>query len=359
MAEGHAVDGARLSDVRRGEHVGRAEPLLLLVSGLAVLSLTVPPVASLLLIGVGMGVGVNLKVSAIIYLFPAFVLVWKKQGFGAVLAAAAVAAVVAALPYIAFPNISLAGYLSWVQAAAGQGVRLGALPTALEWMIVVMVPMLGMWRFEVARGASDVATFRVLVVAAMVISLPLAVKHGTGVYHFLPFVPSIMFAACAERSQGRTTIAPAMLATFVLIAALQVPPGCTRPRRSLHGRLSRSCGSMKPLTPAPWRWATARTIACRSFVRSLVFAGQPYALDGASLMDWHWSGRPFPPPALDALRACAVDAWIIPAGGPPFVLPNAYPISGSVLPDGFRTTFAERHTLETSGEWFDVWRCRR
>ena len=148
----------------------RAEPLLLLASGLAVLSLTVPPVASLLLIGVAIGLGVNLKVSAIIYLFPAFVLVWKRQGPGACAAAAAAAAVVAALPYIVFPNISLAGYLSWVQAAAGQGVRLGALPTALEWMIVLMVPMVGMWRSEIARGASDVAMFRVLVIAAMVVS---------------------------------------------------------------------------------------------------------------------------------------------------------------------------------------------
>ena len=48
-----------------------------------------------------------------------------------------------------------------------------------------------------------------------------------------------------------------------------------------------------------------------------------------------------------------------PGGGPPFVLPNAYPIAGDVFPDGFRKTFAEHYTLETSGQWFDVWRCRR
>lgn len=337
----------------------RAEPLLLLASGLAVLSLTVRPVPSLLLIGVAIGVGVNLKVSAIIYLFPAFVLVWKRHGPGACAAAAAVAAVVAALPYLVFPNISLAGYLSWVQAAAGQGVRLGALPTALEWMIVLMVPMFGMGRSEIARGASDVAMLRVLVIAAMVISLPLAVKHGTGVYHFLPFVPFILFAACAERQQGPMTLAPAMLATFVLIAALQLPPWVlatgTLPARQIVAEL-RQLEAAHAGTVAMGYSANYRL----SFFRpELVFAGQPHALDGASLMDWHWSGRPFPAPTLAALRACAVDAWIIPAGGPPFVLPNAYPISGNVFPDDFRKTFAERYSLETSGEWFDVWRCRR
>jgi hypothetical protein len=30
-----------------------------------------------------------------------------------------------------------------------------------------------------------------------------------------------------------------------------------------------------------------------------------------------------------------------------------------VFPDSFRTVFAERYALESSGQWFDVWRCRR
>ena len=183
----------------------RAEPLLLLTSGLAVLSLTVPRVPSLLLLGLAIGMGVNLKVSAIIYLFPAFVLVARKHGWGASAAAAGVAAVAAAVPYLAFPNVSFAGYLSWLQAAAGQGVRLGALPTALEWMIVLTIPMFAIGRSNIGRGDADAGVFRVLVIASMAVSIPLAVKHGTGVYHFLPFVPSIMFAACADRQPGRLT----------------------------------------------------------------------------------------------------------------------------------------------------------
>ena len=130
----------------------RAEPLLLVSSGLAVLSLTLPRVPSWLLLGIAIGLGVNLKASAIIYLFPAFALVWKKHGLGASVAATATAAVVAAIPYLFFSNISLAGYLSWLQAAAGQGVRLGALPAALEWMLVLVVPMFAMGRSEVARA---------------------------------------------------------------------------------------------------------------------------------------------------------------------------------------------------------------
>jgi hypothetical protein len=335
----------------------RAEPLLLFASGLAVLSLTLPRVASWLLLGIAIGVGVNLKVSAIIYLFPAFALVWKKHGSGALAATAAAAAVVAAVPYLFFSNISLAGYLSWLQAAAGQGLRLGALPAALEWMIVLTAPMFAMGRREIARADSDAGMFRVLVIASMAVSIPLAIKHGTGVYHFLPFVPSIMFAACAARKPGPLT--PALLATFVLIAALQVPPWMTAttslPSRQMISELKQIEAAHTGVVAMGYSANYRLTF----FRPELVFDGQPYALDGASMMDWRWSGRPFPAAALTALRDCAVDVWLIPSGAPPFVLPNGYSIAGDVFPDSFRKTFAERYALETSGQWFDVWRCRR
>ena len=337
----------------------RAEPLLLLSSSLAVLSLTVSRVPSVLLLALAIGVGVNLKVSAIIYLLPASVLVWRKHGPAAFAAAAVAAAVVTVVPYLAFSNISFAGYLSWLQAAAGQGIRLGALPTALEWMFVLMLPMLLAGRAESARGDSDAGTFRALVIASMAVSIPLAIKHGTGVYHFLPFVPSIMFAAYTARKHEPLALAPPLVATFALIAALQLTPWLTAttslPARQIVSELKQieaaHAGTVAMGYSANYRLSFFRP--------ELVFDGQPYALDGASVMDWHWSGRPFPAAALAALRACAVDAWIVPAGTPPFGLPNAYPIAGDVFPDDFRQTFAERYTLETSGQWFDVWRCRR
>ncbi len=337
----------------------RAEPLLLLASSLAVLSLTVSRAPSLLLLGLAVGVGVNLKVSAIIYLFPAFVLVWKKHGPGATAAAAGAAAVVAALPYLIFSNVSFAGYLVWLQAAAGQGVKLGALPTALEWMIVLMVPMFVMGRPERARGSSDAGTFRALVIASMAVSIPLAIKHGTGAYHFLPFVPPIMFAACADRKQGPLALAPAMLATFVLIGALQLTPWVTATTSLPARQIASELKQIEAAHTGAVAMGYSTNYRLSFFRPQLVFDGQPYALDGASAMDWHWSGRPFPAAALAALRACAVDVWVIPAGTPPFVLPNAYPIAGDVFPDGFRKMFAERYALETSGQWFDVWRCRR
>ena len=81
--------------------------------------------------------------------------------------------------------------------------------------------------------------------------------------------------------------------------------------------------------------------------------------DGASAMDWHWRNRPFPVAMTSAMRSCAVDAWVIPVGATPFRLPSAYPAPGDVFPDELRRAFEESYVRESSGEYFDVWRCRR
>jgi len=338
----------------------RAEPLLLLSSSLAVLSLTMPAGSSAVLAGAALGLGVNLKASAIIYLFPALALVWRTHGTARFAAAAGIAVLVASLPYVSFDTISLAGYLSWLQAATAQGVRFSTFPAALEWTIFLALPMFVMGRPDGAsRGASDMTLFRALLVVCMCVSLPLAAKHGTGLYHFLPFVPAIIFVSSGSPRSGSTVFAPAMLASCILVAALHLPTWVTTttslPARAIISELKQSeashAGSVAMGYSANYR---------PSFFRpELVFAGEPYWLDGASLMDWHWSGRPFPPAALAALRACVVEAWIVPRGAPPFVLPNAYPILGDVFPDEFRRIFEERYRLETYGQWFDVYRCRR
>ena len=101
-----------------------------------------------------------------------------------------------------------------------------------------------------------------------------------------------------------------MLASFVLIAALQLQPWVTAttslPAREIISELKQleaaRAGSMAMGYSANYRLSFFRPV--------LVFEGQPYSLDGASMMDWHWSGRPFPPAATDCrtrLRGRCVD----------------------------------------------------
>jgi hypothetical protein len=199
--------------------------------------------------------------------------------------------------------------------------------------------------------------FRGTLVASLLVSLPLAIKHGTGHYHFLPFVPSVVYAGRLVKWQ---MIRPAaMMATCVMLAAASlsawVPSVTTLPGRQIVEEL-RNLERAQTGTVAMGYSARYRL----SFFRPvLVFDGNPYVLDSASVMDWHWRGRPFPAATIDGLRRCDVQAWVLPAGAPPFRLPNAYPVGGDIFPEEFRQAFEENYVRDAGGQWFDVWHCRR
>jgi hypothetical protein len=337
----------------------RAEPLLLLCAGLAAASLTLQPLASSLALGVAVGLGVNLKVSAILYLLPAFASLWARGGVRYVGLAALVAASIAALPFLAFANISIAGYAEWIASAAAHGARWSALPTALEWSLVLAVPVWLAWR---AEPAGDASAFHLPLLGAIALSLPLAIKHGTGAYHFLPFVPAIVVAMSGLRPleirPGAACVLTAWLLTVTGLTAVQVL-SWTRTLTALPAReIAAELRDMDARNGGAAAMGYSRNYRLSFFRPVLVFGGNPYMLDGASAMDWHWSRRPFPSAAIEAMRGCRIATWIVPAGSTPFELPNAYPIAGDVFPDAFRAAFQSRYRLAERGQWFDVWVCQ-
>jgi hypothetical protein len=355
----------------------RAEPLLLLCSSLAVLSLTFPPLASSAIAGVALGVGVNLKVSAVLYLAPLMLTLWNRTGLLYVAATVVVATVTAAIPFVWFENISAGAYVYWIQTTAAHGFRAASIPTSLEWAIFILLPaflpskvagtfpdkvagtfpakVAGTFPAEVA-GQADV--LRWLLTACVLLSVPLAAKHGTGVYHFLPFVPAVLFAA-GDRVRFGTRTGAAIALTCTIAIALQVPDWTARatalPAQAIvdeiHAHDVKQPGSMSVGYSASYRLSFFRPV--------LVFSGHPYLLDGASIMDRHWSRRPFPASAIDAIRGCAIDVWLIPAGEPPFILPNAYPAEGSVFPKELGHAFQEHYRVVDTGRWYDAWRCQQ
>ncbi len=73
-------------------------------------------------LGLATGLAVSLKISAPAYLLPLFVLLFFKQRLSGALAAAAIALVVALLPFVS-REISLANYIEYLQLSAGNGLR--------------------------------------------------------------------------------------------------------------------------------------------------------------------------------------------------------------------------------------------
>jgi hypothetical protein len=336
----------------------RAEPFLLLCSSLAVLSLTLPAAAAVVVAGVALGIGVDLKISAFVYLFPVLILLGRRTSLLHLAMTLGVAAVAAAIPFVLSHNISATGYFYWMWTAAGHGFRLRAVPSALEWAIFVLIPVLS---FAGSRAVSSWGShprlFRLLLIVSVFASLPLAAKYGTGFYHFLPFIPLVAFAAAGSLETSRIN-SPGMLLACVVLAVSQLPHWVAAttalPAREIARELREIDRTHGPSTAMGY----SRNYRVSFFRPLLVFDGNPYALDAASLMDWHWGGAAFPAAAVDAIRECEVAVWAIPAGAPPFELPSAYPRAGDVIPEEFRQTFRERYQLVQSRRWFDVWQCR-
>ena len=96
----------------------------------------------------------------------------------------------------------------------------GALPTALEWTALLSIPLLTAATTSGSEPFGGLHVFRRYVLVALVLSLALAIKYGTGNYHFLPFVPLIVFGADFKRWQA---LGPAAVFTAcVLIAAAAI-----------------------------------------------------------------------------------------------------------------------------------------
>jgi hypothetical protein len=331
----------------------RAEPLLLLCSSLALLGVTLPAMPSAVAIGFALGLGINLKVSAVIYLLPAVLVFWRRHCAAKVALAGIIAALTASLPFV-LDNISLEGYAYWIGTATGHGIRWASIPRAVEWAAFLGVPVVGALRAGAPRASKP---FALALLASLAISVPLAAKHGTGIYHFLPFVPAVALAGAGIREPARTT-ALAWLLSLTVLAIVQVPHWLSitiaLPAREVADELQ----AIDAKYAGDVAMGYGRSYRVSFFRPLLVFAGNEHVLDGASLMDWHWSGRVLPEPAIDAMRACRVQAWVFPRGSAPFALQSAYPIEGDVFPDRLREAFLERYRLVESGTWFDTWVCR-
>jgi 4-alpha-glucanotransferase len=97
-----------------------------------------------------------------------------------------------------------------------------------------------------------------------------------------------------------------------------------------------------------------------SFYRpSLIFFGNPYLLDAASMMEMQQSGiNHIPPDTLAALRECQTNLWLIPKGEKPFQLTSYYPPHKPLFTDEFKTIFLEKYEFRGQTRYYDLWFCK-
>jgi len=350
----------------------RPEPLqLLAVSASLLFAVRGRALASAIAFGIASGVLWNLKFTGPLYSLPLFVLLQRRVGWRAVIAGAATGAIVAALPFAAFGNVSLENYLDWLGLSARTGLLISTLRQNMEWALFFSLPLLLAFRSVPRDGPATDPTWP-FTLAALFIGMSgvivAAAKPGAGPYHLMPFLPVVAYLtawrlstlpAGAQIDPIVSRASVAFVVTAVAIALAQQAQLVT----TMHARrggselqdIERFAGTHAGVIEMGYGTSEALTLERPA----LVFRNGTYFLDQPAIREHQLAGLEIPQATIDALRECRVNYWLVPKGETPFAGRNSYAsvLLRPMFPASFRRAFADSHTRVETTEYFDVWRC--
>jgi hypothetical protein len=343
----------------------RSDPLLILCVALGLFATRLRSRwASMVLLGFTTGVAVNLKVTGILYLLPAFAMSAVAHGSRAVSLAAGLAAITALAPF-ALPHVSIANYGNYLQLSARNGVNAARLRQNAEWLFYLGLPVAAvLW--SARRAAESTPHLRAMILTlapALVIVTLVAAKPGGGPFHLLPFVPVLLYAVVnAPRSAWHPAVRALALAFAISAVALAIPRQLifisTTVGRDLTSAVTfiREFADAHPGTSIAVGYTGTSVM---SFARpEAVFRTGDYFLDAPAIQEHNLAGLRLPDSTILALTTCRAEYVLTPAGTP-FQVQSAYYPEGprEVFPEVFRSEFRKRYRFIRS-DVFGVWQCR-
>ncbi|HTL89806.1 MAG TPA: hypothetical protein VL134_10420, partial [Leptolyngbya sp.] len=310
----------------------RPDSLLLFFTTLG-LFLVVRGTRSIAIFGsaIALGISTNLKITAFLHFIPIYVLLLDRFGLVSILISSILTLLVSALPYLIFPQISFANYWTWLQQVRLKGINSEQIPKNLLWAAFVAIPI----AIAFLRSFANCKHFKqwlskrflycLTLLIGVIINAVISSTRGALENNMLPFVPLLVYLAIElfqipafKFSKIVAAINLSAAIAFVLSICLMVystevkfihrmitAPGhqaiadldqfmATHPNRTIgmgYGAVSYQLSTYRP---------------------QLVFAGNPYLLDSASLMEMQASGlNNTPESTLNALRTCQTEIWLI------------------------------------------------
>jgi len=322
-----------------------------------------------LAVGLASGVLWNLKITGPLYSLPILVMLERRSGWRACATAVAVGMITAALPFVLFENVSFANYLYWVRLSANTGLLLSTLKQNLEWAMYFGLPLLLAYFSGPPRSIEPMWVRSVAALGAgMVVLAIAAAKPGAGPYHFMPFLPVIVYLVAwgtkdvtsntlAEPMVPRAAIAFIVAAITVAVAqqSIFIATMMERHTRDEAADIERFARAHQGVVEMGYGTTEALSLA-RPI---LVFRTGTYLIDQPAVREHQLEGLEMPRATLDALAGCRAKYWLIPKGEAPFAGRNAYAavFQRPIFPDGFRDAFLASHTRSGRTEYYDVWEC--
>jgi hypothetical protein len=318
------------------------------------------------------GVLWNLKFTGPLYSLPVFVVLHARIGWRGTVAAGGMAAIIATLPFVVFPNISFANYLVWLRLPARTGLLLSTLRQNLEWAAYFGLPILLTYVAIPRERRPLEMAWRHTLLALMAGSICIVVagaKPGAGPYHLIPFLPVIMYVSCwqAARCPQGTFVDRLVLraALAVVVAALAIAlVQQAQFLRIMAGRARlHEIGDIEAFTTShsgvvEMGYGDTESMSLERPV--LVFLNRSYLLDQPAMREYQLEGLAVPEATTEAMEACRVDYWLIPRDEAPFASRNSYAAvyTRPLFPDEFRRVFVAAYRRVSTTTYYDVWACR-
>jgi len=320
-----------------------------------------------LIIAIAGGMAVSLKVHAGIYFVPIAFLHCYGRGFTHFFSLCLAGAAVALAPF-AFSAFSLADYTVWFSLqAAGKAFSPEAYGPVLKKALLYLIPALVFFPALKSTGKGEKIYF-LSYIAGILVLIPLAARPGGGHYYLYPFFPlaidmTLRFSGNSRYKRFSTTI---LLVAAVFVLMLSVPVQ-KRFLRNLDWPLAASINaevkdiitrfSGKTIEMGYGEKTAGGASYDLTYYKSLlVMAGNPYSLDATVGAEMLKLSIAFPEAAIERIRACKTDLWLVPKDEAPFAMWSYY--GEPAFPEVFRQTFLDAYKKSTSFTYFDIWVCR-
>ncbi len=357
----------------------RSDALLFLAAQTAVLTATsAPTLLTAGALGLLGGICTNFKIHGGFYILPAFVFCLCRStstaaGLRLTCAAGLAAGIALALPFSP-NNASLVDYYHYFQALSNNLWNRWLFAQNVVFAGMCLAPLFLVYALFTPKLPRAFNWFvATLVLCIMVVVFP-AAENGSGPYHLLPFLPSIVwgfFVVRRDVSNVRSVRARGMYEglTIGLILALLFGYGpiviaswATVLRifgeapliREATAEIERTLDDNPGLKVAVGPGAEFYSA---QYLRVIpVFRGNPLPINSTSWMDLVRNGVS-DQIVRRAIRECHVDLWLLPSGAP-FVM-MSHLDGKDIFSEQLRADFYDTYERRLSGRVFDQWRCKR
>jgi len=338
----------------------KADPVILLVAAVSVLAAIRR--SGWALMALLAAILINLKLSAIVAIFPSVVLLWalRHPTRQELAGAAGVFFLAAVLPFLLLPDVSLTNYVSLLRDAKEHGIDFTLLLVNLS-----IVLMLAWVVFALGALSKFQNAWWALLVSALLLSFAGA-KQMTGSYHLMPLIPVyialIGVGIAAESSHSENLLSKVAVSLAGLAAITMVLPvqASAYFLVSNHSELKQSA-VVKELS-----------VLAKSYPGLLVDGGYLPSVEAVAttnggqkhisywaLLDYSLAGHRLPLSVISSIKQCKFPYVATITGAKPFAA--KYVIDGKnieVYGQEFRDAFKASYVLHKNGGGVDIWRCK-